>query len=73
MSTLDSINPISFMKIYCSCGRIVGLDRSEMMLKKSLGKELQCASCRNMRISEEIDEMDSHFNPNEDNEEIWSF
>lgn len=44
--------PLSaFMSIYCSCGRIVTLDRSKMRLKLDLGKELQCMSCRNARIS----------------------
>lgn len=45
------------MCVYCSCGRIVALDRREMELKQSLGKELQCMTCRNKRISMEIDFM----------------
>ncbi len=43
------------MNVYCACGRIVNQDRSEMQLKISLGKELQCSYCRNQRISQEID------------------
>ena len=52
---LDDISADNEMCVYCMCGRIVTLDRSEMQLKLSLGKELQCTSCRNRRISQEID------------------
>lgn len=62
LRTLDVMAEASMMSVYCSCGRIVVLDRSEMRLRLRLGKELECTSCRNRRISEEIDEMDSHFN-----------
>ena len=54
---LDRLSDDDQMCVYCACGRIVALDRSEMMLKLSLGKELQCMSCRNARISEEIEYM----------------
>ena len=49
-------------KIYCRCGRIIGLDSAEMKLKLKLGKELECTECRNARISRDIDEMNDHFN-----------
>ncbi|MDO5862548.1 MAG: hypothetical protein Q4Q58_07150 [Thermoplasmata archaeon] len=52
----------SMMSVYCSCGRIVVLDRNEMRLRLRLGKELECTSCRNQRISMEIDAMDNHYN-----------
>ena len=52
---LDSFSFKDEMCVYCSCGRIVALDRTEMQLKLALGKELQCTSCRNRRISDEID------------------
>ena len=54
---LDRLSDDDHMCVYCACGRIVALDRSEMMLKLSLGKELQCTSCRNARISKEIEYM----------------
>jgi len=60
------------MKIYCSCGRIVGLDRNEMQLKKKLGKELECVGCRNLRISEEIDDLNNHFDGVSEEDEAWS-
>jgi hypothetical protein len=50
------------MCVYCACGRIVGLDRSEMQLKLALGKELQCTVCRNERISREIDYFNDLYN-----------
>ena len=59
--TLDAITSSSMMSVYCNCGRIVVQDRSEMRLKLELGKELQCMTCRNARISEEIDAMNRHF------------
>ncbi len=49
------------MCVYCSCGRIVSLDRQEMKLKLSLKKELQCVACRNARISKEIDALNMIF------------
>ena len=48
-------------KIYCKCGRIIGLDYSQMKLKLSLGKELECTECRNARISKDIDDLNCHF------------
>ncbi len=52
----------SLMSVYCTCGRIVVLDRAEMKLRLSLGKELECTRCRNARISFEIDAMNDHYN-----------
>jgi len=48
-------------KIYCKCGHIIGLDYSQMKLKLSLGKELECTECRNARISKDIDDLNCHF------------
>lgn len=59
VNTLDSSKCTSFMKIYCSCGRIVNLDKREMTIKFALGKEVECPFCRNNRISHEIDELNS--------------
>ena len=59
---LDRLSDDNQMCVYCACGRIVSLDRSEMALKLSLGKELQCTSCRNARISDEIDYMNDLYN-----------
>lgn len=62
LRTLDNMVANAVMSVYCNCGRIVVLDRSEMRLKLSLGKELECMSCRNARISREIDALNDHFN-----------
>ncbi|MBR4504706.1 MAG: hypothetical protein IKP20_07040 [Candidatus Methanomethylophilaceae archaeon] len=59
IQVLESI--VSGKSIYCNCGRITVLDRDEMEFKLSLGKELECSSCRNQRIGREIDELDSIF------------
>ena len=52
---LDMFSSENEMCVYCACGRIVALDKSEMQLKISLGKNLECMSCRNRRIANEID------------------
>ncbi|AIZ56290.1 hypothetical protein Mpt1_c03960 [Candidatus Methanoplasma termitum] len=59
--TLDSAGPRSFTKIYCACGKIVDLDKKKMNIKKSLKKDLECTTCRNARISREIDSINEHF------------
>lgn len=48
-------------KIYCKCGRIIGMDSNQMKLKLDLGKDLECTCCRNARISKDIDELNTHF------------
>ena len=55
-------------KVYCGCGMIVDLDRSVINLKRNLGKPIECISCRNRRISSEIDSLDRHFSGEEDEE-----
>ena len=55
--TLDQIRSSALKKIYCKCGRIVGLDKSQMAVKLKLKKELECPICRNLRISKDIDEL----------------
>ena len=62
LRTLDRICGNAAMSVYCECGRIVILDRAEMKLRLSLGKDLECMSCRNARISREIDALNDHFN-----------
>ena len=68
---LDEVSSSSMMSVYCGCGRIVNQDRSEMKLKLDLGKELECTTCRNTRISHEIDELNQHFEPvQEESDEV---
>lgn len=62
LRTLDIMRGDAAMSVYCECGRIVIQDRSEMKLRLSLGKELECMTCRNARISREIDALNDHFN-----------
>ena len=59
--SLDKVGPRSFVKIYCACGKIVDLDKKKIGMKKSLKKNIECTSCRNARISKEIDIMNEHF------------
>jgi len=67
--TLDKVGPRSFTKIYCGCGKIVDLDKRKMSVKKSLKKNLECSTCRNARISREIDFLNDHFDGNFSEEE----
>ena len=63
-NTPFNVAGISKMKdIYCRCGCIIRLDSAEMKIKQKLGKELECTNCRNARISREIDELNSVFEP----------
>ncbi len=57
-------------KIYCACGRIVNLDAAMVKLKQRLGKEIECARCRNHRIAEEIEDLERIFN-DEIEEDAW--
>lgn len=59
---IDTMDASGMKKVYCSCGCILDLDRSYFDRRMSLGKELECAHCRNTRISREIDELNAHFN-----------
>ena len=59
--TIDYVDPRNMMKVYCNCGRIIGLDAAQMNLKLSLRKELQCTHCRNSRISRDIEELNALF------------
>ena len=56
---LGTENPKYFTKIYCSCGRLVDIDRNACKVKKNLHKELECARCRNLRIAREIEFLNS--------------
>ncbi len=58
-------------KVYCTCGRIVDLDRSTINLKRQLGKPIECNSCRNRRISCEIDLLDRHFLGEEEEDDYF--
>lgn len=57
----SEVKAINGMSVYCACGRIVTLDRREMMIRLELGKDLECSKCRNQRISMEIDALNDHF------------
>lgn len=59
---LDNLAKACVMSVYCNCGRIVSLDRSEMNIRLGLGKELECTVCRNRRISSEIDSINNYYN-----------
>lgn len=69
-STLFGTGLDSFTKIYCSCGRIVDIDTKAYRRKLALHKPVECAFCRNERISDEIDHLDAHYNFIEEPEEL---
>ena len=50
-------NPADISKIFCSCGRIVSIDRRSVALKQMLHKPVECPRCRNLRIAAELDLM----------------
>ena len=65
----DHTRPLDFLtmgrgtmrKIYCTCGRIVDIDRSYFSIRTNLGKQVECSRCRNHRIGREIDALNDHF------------
>ena len=62
VNTVFNVKGMAKMKeIYCSCGRIIGMDSAQVKLKLKLGKELECTECRNARISKDIDELNCIF------------
>ncbi len=49
-------------KVLCLCGAIADIDSGVARTKKRLGKSVECRSCRNERVAQEMDELRSHFN-----------
>ena len=48
-------------KVLCLCGAIADVDIGMASTKKKLGKSIECRSCRNERIAQEMEELRSHF------------
>jgi len=67
-NTIDSVRKDVMSKTYCKCGNIVSLDRNAVKLKKNLRKTVECPICRNFRISNEIDHINSLFDGTLDDE-----
>ncbi len=61
MSVMGLMPMEEVTKVYCSCGRIVDLDKRTIHLKQRLGKDVECMRCRNSRISADIDLLERHF------------
>lgn len=61
-------------KIYCTCGCIADWDRDYFNIRVGLGKQIECAHCRNARVAREIDELNNHFlGIDEDTTDFQSF
>ncbi|MDD1773492.1 MAG: hypothetical protein LUQ14_02580 [Methanomassiliicoccales archaeon] len=48
-------------KALCSCGEIAEMDSSVVRLKRRLGKDIECRTCRNQRIAKELEALEMHF------------
>ncbi|MFP4170595.1 MAG: hypothetical protein ACLFUV_06210 [Methanomassiliicoccales archaeon] len=57
-------------KAFCSCGAIAELDSRAIGVKRGLGKEIECADCRNKRIAREMEELRWIYS---DEEEDWLY
>lgn len=68
---LDGVSSFSMKKVYCPCGRIMDLDISYFNRRLGLGKPVECVRCRNIRISNEIDELNAHFSGEPETEQDW--
>lgn len=47
-------------KALCDCGELADLDEEVIIRKKLLGKSIECRSCRNRRIAEELEPDDEN-------------
>ena len=57
----ESFCSLATRKALCSCGAIVDLDSNMVQLKQRLGKTIECTRCRNLRISEEMERLNSYY------------
>ena len=48
-------------KVLCLCGAIADIDSGIASTKKRLGKSVECRSCRNERIAQEMEDLRSHY------------
>lgn len=71
MASFGMMSPEEITKVYCPCGCIVDLDKNVIKIKQNLGKIIECMSCRNSRISTEIDMMERHFSEISEEESDW--
>lgn len=53
-------------KALCSCGKIVEMDSTVVRLKRRLGKEIECRTCRNERIGKDFEALETHSRGEED-------
>ncbi|MCQ2056070.1 MAG: hypothetical protein MJY64_01160 [archaeon] len=60
-SVFNSVGLSKMKKVFCKCGEIIDFDSSQMLIKLYLGKELECPSCRNARVSKYIDEINTYY------------
>jgi len=58
-------------KVLCSCGTIAEVDQGIASKKASLGKALECRTCRNERIAREREELERHFSGRDSEDEEW--
>ena len=54
-------------KVLCLCGAIADVDSGVASTKKRLGKSVECRSCRNERIAQEMEDLKSHFAGDDEN------
>jgi hypothetical protein len=58
--------PYPRSKALCSCGEIAEMDSSVVRLKRRLGKDIECRTCRNERIAKELEALGLHFSGQEE-------
>jgi hypothetical protein len=58
--------PYPRSKALCSCGEIAEMDSSVVRLKRRLGKDIECRTCRNERIAKELEALELHFSGQEE-------
>jgi hypothetical protein len=58
-------------KVLCACGVIAEVDQSIVSNKMSLGKAMECRTCRNERIAREREELEKHYSGCGEEEDDW--
>jgi hypothetical protein len=64
--------PYSMNKALCGCGAIADLDIDTVRRKQGLGKRVECANCRNIRIAREKEILERHFLGLDEEEPEWT-
>ncbi|MCG7844103.1 MAG: hypothetical protein MIO90_01575 [Methanomassiliicoccales archaeon] len=47
--------------VLCACGALVRLDQGSVYRRRTMGKPVECRTCRNQRVAMELENLDNEF------------